>query len=120
MLSADRLTVKAAEALQGAATEARRRGNAEIHGVHLLHALLNQEEGIVVPILQKLEVPVALVRSRAVEALDAMARVEGGAEAHFSRDLRKALDYATDAAQELNDDFISTEHLLLALLVGHP
>ena len=115
MLSADRLTVKAAEALQGAASEARRRGNAEIHGVHLLHALLNQEEGIVVPILQKLEVPVALARARAVEALEAMARVEGGADALFSRDLRKALDYATDSAQELNDDFISTEHLLLGL-----
>ncbi len=55
MLSADKLTVKAAEALQRAAAEARSRGNPEIYGVHLLHALLNQEEGIVVPILQKLE-----------------------------------------------------------------
>ena len=56
MLSADRLTVKAAEALQAAAAAARRRGNAEIHGVHLLAALLSQEEGIVTPVLQKLEV----------------------------------------------------------------
>jgi ATP-dependent Clp protease ATP-binding subunit ClpB len=115
MLTPDKLTVKAAEALQGAGTEARRRGNPEIHGVHLLLALLTQEEGIVVPILQKLEVPVALVRSRAVEALDAMARVEGGAEPNFSRDLRKALDYAVDVSAELGDDFVSTEHLLLAL-----
>ena len=115
MLTPDKLTVKAAEALQSAAQEARRRGNAEIHGVHLLHALLTQEEGIVVPILQKLEVPVALVRSRAVEALDAMARVEGGADANFSRDLRTALDYAVDVSSELGDDFVSTEHLLLGL-----
>lgn len=115
MLSADKLTVKAAEALQGAVAEARRRGNAEIHGVHLLHALLNQEEGIVVPILQKLEVPVPLVRSRASEALDSMARVEGGADANLSRDLRKALDNAADVSQELGDEFISTEHLLLGL-----
>ncbi|MEJ2541041.1 MAG: Clp protease N-terminal domain-containing protein, partial [Gemmatimonadota bacterium] len=62
MLSHDKLTVKAGEAIQTAANEARTRGNAEIHGVHLLDALLNQEEGIVVPILQKLEVPVSRVR----------------------------------------------------------
>ena len=115
MLNADKLTMKAAEALQGATTEARRRGNAEIHGVHLLHALLNQEEGIVVPILQKLEVPVDLVRSRAVEALDSMARVEGGVEAGLSRDLRKSLDSAVDVSHELGDDFVSTEHMLLGL-----
>jgi len=115
MLSADKLTVKAAEALQNAAAEARQRGNPEIHGVHLLHALLNQEEGIVVPILQKLEVPVDLVRSRAIEALDSIARVEGGADASLSRDLRKALDAAADVARELGDEFISTEHMLLGL-----
>jgi len=115
MVNADKLTVKAAEALQFAATEARRRGNAEIHGVHLLQGLLNQEEGIVVPILQKLEVPVDLVRARTTEALDSMARVEGGSDQNLSRDLRKALDGATDLAQELGDDFVSTEHLLLGL-----
>jgi ATP-dependent Clp protease ATP-binding subunit ClpB len=115
MLSADRLTVKTAEALQAAASEARDRGNAEVHGVHLLHALLAQDEGIVVPILQKLEVPVHLVRERATEALDRMARVEGGADPHLSRDLRKALDAAQDVAQELGDEYVSTEHLLLGL-----
>ena len=115
MLSADKLTVKAAEALQAAAADARRRGSAEIHGVHLLDALLQQEDGIVVPILRKLEVPVGLVRQRADEDLDRMARVEGGSEPHFSRDLRKALDNALDVAHELGPEYISTEHLLLAL-----
>ncbi|MEX2466791.1 MAG: ATP-dependent chaperone ClpB [Gemmatimonadota bacterium] len=115
MLSADKLTVKTAEALQAAVEEARRRGNAEVHGVHLLHALLAQEEGIVVPVLQKLEVPVHLVRERALEALDRMARVEGGAEPQLSRDLRTALDAAQDVAQELGDEYVSTEHLLLGL-----
>jgi ATP-dependent Clp protease ATP-binding subunit ClpB len=115
MLSAERLTVRAAEALQTAAAEARRRASPEIHGVHLLHALLEQEEGIVVPILQKLEIPVSLVRRRAVEALDRMARVEGGAEPNLSRDLRKALDAAEDVSKELGDEYVSTEHLLLGL-----
>jgi len=115
MLSADKLTVKAAEALQIAAADARKRGNAEVHGVHLLDALVKQEDGIVVPVLQKLEVQVQLVRQRAAEALDRMARVEGGSEPNLSRDLRKALDNALDVAHELGDEYISTEHLLLAL-----
>jgi ATP-dependent Clp protease ATP-binding subunit ClpB len=115
MLSPERLTVKAGEALQAAAAEARRRGNAEIHGVHLLGALLEQQEGIVVPILQKLEIPVALVRQRVGEALDRMARVEGGSEPNLSRDLRKALHSAEDVSRELGDEYVSTEHLLLGL-----
>ncbi len=115
MLSADRLTVKAADALQAAAAEARQRGNAEVHGVHLLDALLGQEEGIVVPILQKLEVPVGLVRERAREALDRMARVEGGADPGLARDLRKAMDVAEAAARKLDDEYVSTEHLLVGL-----
>jgi len=115
MLSAERLTVRAAEALQAAAGEARRRGSPEIHGVHLLHALLEQDEGIVVPILQKLEIAVPLVKQRALEALDRMARVEGGGEPNLSRDLRKALDAAEDVSKELGDEYVSTEHLLLGL-----
>ena len=115
MLSAERLTMKAAEALRTAAADARRRGNAEVHGVHLLDALLGQEEGIVVPILQKLEVSVSLVLERSREALDRMARVEGGSEPGLSRDLRRALDGAEAVSRELEDDFVSTEHLLLGL-----
>ncbi len=115
MLSAERLTVKAAEALQMAAADARKRGNPEIHGVHLLNALLQQQEGIVVPILQKLEVNVGLVQQRANEAVERMAKVEGGSEPNLARDLRTALDQAQDVSKELGDDYVSTEHLLLAL-----
>jgi len=115
MLSPDRLTVKAAEAIQAAAAGAREKGHAEVHGVHLLDALLSQEEGIVVPILQKLEVPVGLVQERARETLERMARVEGGADPGLSRDLRKAMDVAEAAARKLGDEYVSTEHLLLGL-----
>ena len=115
MLSPDRLTVKAAEAIQAAAATARQGGHAEIHGVHLLDALLAQEEGIVVPILQKLEVPVGLVHERAREALERMARVEGGADPGLARDLRQAMDVAESAAQKLGDEYVSTEHLLIGL-----
>ena len=115
MLSADRLTVKAAEAIQTAAAESRRGGHPEIAGAHLLHALLQQEEGIVVPVLQKLGLQVQLLRQRAEAALGKYARVEGGAEPRLARDLNKALDDAESAARALGDEYVSTEHLLLSL-----
>ena len=115
MLSADRLTVKAAEAIQTAAAESRRGGHPEIAGAHLLHALLQQEEGIVVPVLQKLGLQVPLLRQRAEAALGKYARVEGGAEPRLARDLNKALDDAESEARALGDEYVSTEHLLLGL-----
>ncbi|HSH75595.1 MAG TPA: ATP-dependent chaperone ClpB, partial [Longimicrobiales bacterium] len=63
----------------------------------------------------KIEVPVGLVVQRAAEALDRMARVEGGSEPNPSRDLRKALEAAEDVSRELGDEYVSTEHLLLGL-----
>jgi ATP-dependent Clp protease ATP-binding subunit ClpB len=115
MLSHDKLTVKAGEAIQAAASDARNRGNAEIHGVHLLDALLNQDEGIVVPILQKLEIPVPVVQGRVRQAIERMARVEGGADPRIARDLSRALDVAEKESRALEDQFVSTEHLLLGL-----
>ncbi|MBW3535071.1 MAG: M48 family metalloprotease, partial [Gemmatimonadetes bacterium] len=116
MLSFDRLTVKAAEAIQAASAESRRRGNPEVAGVHLLHALLAQEEGIVVPVLQKLGVQVPLVRQRTEEALSRYARMEGaGSDGRVSRDLNRALDVAEEEARALKDEYVSTEHLLLGL-----
>ncbi len=115
MLNPDRLTVKASGALQGAAQESRRREHPQIEGVHLLQALLEQEEGIVVPIFQKLGADPALIRERTLEALNARARVTGGSDPTFARDLTKALDLAEEEAKDLGDEYISTEHFLLGL-----
>jgi ATP-dependent Clp protease ATP-binding subunit ClpB len=115
MLNFERLTVKASEALATANRDAQTRGNPEIHGVHLLLALLDQEEGIVTPVLSKLGVQVPLVRTRTVEAIDRMARTEGGSQARLSRDLSRALDVAESESRALGDEYVSTEHLLLGL-----
>jgi len=115
MLNFDRLTVKASEAIAAANRDAQRRGNPEIHGVHLLLALLDQEEGIVSPVLSKLGVQVSLVRQRAVEAIDRMAKTEGGSQPRLSRDLNRALDVAETESRSLGDEYVSTEHLLLGL-----
>ena len=115
MTSFDRLTVKATEAIQAAVKDARTRETAEIYGVHLLEALLGQEEGIVTPILQKIGVQVHGVHAKVREEIDGLARVSGGSEPRLNRDLNKALDAAEEHARSLEDDYVSTEHLLLGL-----
>ncbi|MDH3222535.1 MAG: ATP-dependent chaperone ClpB [Gemmatimonadota bacterium] len=115
MLSIDRLTVKAAEALQAAQAESRKRGHPEIEGVHLLAALLDQEEGIVRPVLQKMEVSPDAVEQAVREELDKRAKVSGGADPRLSRYLSAALDEAEKAAGRLGDQYVSTEHCLIGL-----
>jgi ATP-dependent Clp protease ATP-binding subunit ClpB len=115
MVNPERLTVKAGEALQAAAQMARKREHPQIEGVHLLQALLDQEEGIVVPVLQKVGVSIHVIGGRVRDALDGRARVTGASEATLSRDLNRALDAADDEARKLKDEYVSTEHLLLGL-----
>ncbi len=116
MLNADRLTVKAAEAVSAAAREARRAEHPEIEGVHLLKALIEQEDGIVTPVLHKMEVSPDAVARAVDEELRKRARVSGGAVPGPSRHLRRAFDAAEEAARELGDAYISTEHLLIGLV----
>ena len=115
MISFDRLTVKAGEALQAAASEARQRGNPEIDGVHLLLALLDQEGGIVVPVLQKIGVSVPSVREQVVDRIERLAKVTGGADARLGRELTVALEHAEKQAGSLGDEYVSTEHFLIGL-----
>ncbi len=115
MISFDRLTVKAGEALQAAIGLAASRGNPAVEDVHLLGALLDQEGGVAGPILGRLNVRVEAAREKLDEALDRLARQEGGSAPAPSRELGQVLDEADNEARELGDQFISTEHLLLAL-----
>jgi len=115
MLSFDRLTVKAAEAIQAAAADARGRGNPEVDTAHLLAALLDQEDGIVIPVLQKIGVSVDAVRTQTQAKIDRLAKVSGGSDPRMNRDLAAALQHAEDKARELGDEYVSTEHLLIGL-----
>ncbi len=115
MAEAERYTIKATEALQDAVRRAREGGHPEVGGAHLLAALLDQEEGIVRPILEKAGVAVGTLRPRVSEALGRYARVEGGSEPQPSRAFRHALSEAGRIAGQLEDRYISTEHLLVGL-----
>ncbi|MDB4884632.1 MAG: clpB, partial [Gemmatimonadetes bacterium] len=114
MINPDRLTVKSAEALNAALAEARRAGNPQVYDTHLLLVLLAQEESIVVPVLQKLGLSVAALR----EQLDReVARYpkQSDAQPTMARELTAVLDQAEREAKSLGDEYVSTEHLLLAL-----
>jgi ATP-dependent Clp protease ATP-binding subunit ClpB len=114
MINPDRLTVKATEALNEAVDLARRAGNPLVYDLHLLLALLTQDEGIVVPILQKLGVSVAQLRE-AVGREMARYPKQSNAQPTLSREINQVFDKAEADARELGDDFVSAEHFLLAL-----
>src|SRR6476646_194392 len=113
----DQLTIKAQEAIQEAQRDARARGNAELTTEHLLLALLSQsDEGVVVPILQKLGVDPAALTREVERVLDGRPKVTGAsAEAMPSRELTRVFDRAFEIAKEVGDEYVSTEHLLIAL-----
>jgi ATP-dependent Clp protease ATP-binding subunit ClpB len=114
MISQDKLTVKSSEALNDAVSRARQAGNPLVYDLHLLLALLDQDESIVVPTLQKIGVSVAALRQ---SALGEAARYpkQSDAQPSLSRELNQVLDRAEAIAKELGDEYVSTEHLLLAL-----
>jgi ATP-dependent Clp protease ATP-binding subunit ClpB len=114
MLNPDRLTVKSAEAFNEALNLARKAGNPLVYDLHLLLSLLSQDEGIVVPILQKLGVSVAALREQAGREAERYPK-QTGAQPTLSRELNAVFDKADEEARKLGDEFVSTEHLLLAL-----
>ena len=114
----ERFTVKSAEAVQQASTEARQGGNPQIEDLHLLSALLGQEEGIVVPMLQKVGVNVTRMREEVRAGLEKLPKQYGGSQPGISRELAGILDDAEARAREMKDEYVSTEHLLLARKTG--
>ncbi|MFI5230009.1 MAG: AAA family ATPase, partial [Gemmatimonadales bacterium] len=114
MINPEKLTVKAGEALNEAVNTARRIGNPLVYDLHLLGALLEQNESIVVPILQKLGASVAQLREQVAREIERYPK-QSGAQPQMSRELNQVFDAADAEATKLGDEYVSTEHLLLAL-----
>jgi ATP-dependent Clp protease ATP-binding subunit ClpB len=114
MISGDRLTVKAREALQSAAQRAQREDNPAVEDVHLLAALLGQEGGVVSPILEKVGVDPARLAREADQRVGRLP-TQTGASPQVSRELSRVFDDADEEAREMGDAYVSSEHLLLAL-----
>jgi ATP-dependent Clp protease ATP-binding subunit ClpB len=111
----DKLTVKAQEAVQAAQSLADQGNHQVIEPEHLLLALLQQQEGVVAPLLAKLGArPEAIARQVQAE-LDRLPKVRGGGRQYASERLEGALTRAWEEAQRLKDEYVSTEHLLIGI-----
>jgi ATP-dependent Clp protease ATP-binding subunit ClpB len=116
MIRPERLTIKAQEALRDAGELARSRGNPVVNDAHLLAALLTQDEGVVQPLLQKAGLNVTAIRQEVEREIARFpTQAGGGAEPSLSRELQRVFDRADAEAKKLDDAFVSTEHLLLAM-----
>jgi ATP-dependent Clp protease ATP-binding subunit ClpB len=112
----DQLTHKSQDALRRAVAIATERKHPEVGTAHLLSALLEQTDGVVLPLLTRLEVTPTTLRNRTTELLDATAAAYGATgQPSIGRALSRALDASVEEARQLGDDYISTEHLLLGL-----
>src|SRR3954453_23883615 len=115
----NRLTVRARGALDGAHQQAVARNHQQIEPVHVLFALLGDPEGVVYPVLHALGVQPKTIRDRADEELDRIPKVYAqGVEPRFSPVATRMLTAAGAEAEALTDEYISTEHLLLAMAAG--
>src|SRR6266700_2312804 len=110
----DRFTLRGQEAIQSAIELAERNQNQQVEPEHLLAVMLEQPEGIVRPILGKLSVNVAVVSNDIQAAIARFPRVQGGQQ-YFSPRLSQIFTAAQKQAESMQDEFISTEHLLMAI-----
>src|ERR1700738_5215615 len=112
----DKFTLKSQEAIQKASSLANENGQPEVLPIHLLMALVEDREGIIVPLLQKIGVPTEQLASSARQVIDKLPKVSGAAsEPGLSSSMQKVLNDASKEAQDFKDEYVSTEHLLLAL-----
>ena len=109
----EKLTTKAQEAVQRAQDMAADRGNPQIDTMHLLAGLLAETEGVVGPVLDKMGVNRQQLDRIVAAELDHLPKMSGGSGPHLSDALQKALEAAQKLATQMQDDFVSTEHLLL-------
>ena len=112
----DKFTVKSQEALQVAQGAAAENGNPEVLPLHLMEALLQDKEGVVLPVLEKVGVPVQQLLATVYAAIQKLPKVQGAVQQPgMSAALTKVLDGAFKEAENFKDDYVSTEHLLLSL-----
>ncbi|WP_028585418.1 ATP-dependent chaperone ClpB [Desulfogranum mediterraneum] len=114
----DKFTLKSQEAIQTAQNLAQNNHNQEIQPEHLLKAILEQPEGVVVPVIQKIGITPASVLHETNQLIAALPQVQGAAanQSYASASLRTLLEHAFKTAAEMQDEYVSLEHLFLTML----
>lgn len=108
-------TTKTQEAVTAASEMARSNGNPDLTVDHVLAAVVSQPDTIVPPLLQKLGIAPGMLRAKADENISRLAKVQSGAEPRMNRELSNMFENADSVRKDLHDDYLSVEHLLLAL-----
>ncbi|MCX7820960.1 MAG: ATP-dependent chaperone ClpB [Brevinematales bacterium] len=116
-MNLSKLTIKAREAVERANEIAVSMSHQMLDVEHLLSAMLEQKDGLIVPILQHLEINFEKLNSLLSDRLSKKPKIYGVAQTMLSRELNEAFDNATKEASRLKDEYISTEHLLLGMLL---
>jgi len=111
----DKFTIKSQEALTRAQAIASGNGHQSVEDIHMMSAMLEPGGGIIIPVLQKLEVNIDDLRSRIDEAVSNAPKVSGGAQIYMGSGLKNILDQAFSEARQLKDEYVSTEHILVAI-----
>ena len=113
----DKLTVKGQEAVQRAQQLAEDKGNSQLAAMHLLAALLDEQEGIIRPLVQKIGANPQQLHSAVLAEIDRLPKVSGaGGQLSIASDLNQVFDKAQKQAEQMKDAFVSTEHLLMGLV----
>jgi ATP-dependent Clp protease ATP-binding subunit ClpB len=115
MLRFEKMTVKAQEAVQSAQEIAARHENQQIEPVHLLAALVTQADGVVAPLLARLGIRSESLSQDIEREIGRLPRVTGFAQQHMGKPLNDVLERAFDEAQRFKDEYVSTEHMFLAI-----
>ncbi len=111
----NKLTIKAQEAVAGAQSSAAERGNPELDSLHLLGALLEERDGLVRPLFEKIGANIAQITKLVQQELNRLPKSSGGSQPNPNRAMMQVLDTALTEATAMQDEFVSVEHLLLAL-----
>ncbi len=111
----EKLTTKAQEAVAAAQANAAQAGNPAITPLHLLSALISEKDGVIKPLLEKMNAPLEQLTKILNSELGRLPATTGGSQPGVDRELQKIFQAATASAKQMQDEFVSTEHLLLAL-----
>ncbi|MDD5759160.1 MAG: ATP-dependent chaperone ClpB [Desulfobulbaceae bacterium] len=114
----DKFTIKSQEALQSAQGIAEQNGQQEMIAPHLLAAILQQPDGVVIPVLKKMEIDLTTVTGETERLLASLPKISGSGfgQVTISQNLKRVLDQAFSVAKTMQDDYVSQEHLFLAIL----
>jgi ATP-dependent Clp protease ATP-binding subunit ClpB len=112
----DKLTIKAQELIQQAQSLANQHGNQQIEPEHLLSIMLSEREGIATSILLKLGVTPQTIQHEIEQAISKVPKVSGGGDVYISTTTRHILDHAFSEASQMKDEYVSIEHIFLAIV----